>query len=64
MLRHQPVLAQEILDHLPIHFLHYFDGTFGHGGHVEYLLNYATHHPEKVKVIACDLDEQVMQRGL
>lgn len=31
MLRHIPVLAQEIYDHMPDHRTHTFDGTFGHG---------------------------------
>ncbi|MDR3168206.1 MAG: 16S rRNA (cytosine(1402)-N(4))-methyltransferase [Candidatus Peribacteria bacterium] len=39
MLRHVPVLAAEIFSHLPTNFHRYFDGTFGHGGHVEYLLS-------------------------
>jgi 16S rRNA C1402 N4-methylase RsmH len=60
MLRHVPVLATEVLANVPTNFHTYFDGTFGHGGHVEYLLS---HIPE-VKAVVCDLDEAVMQKGL
>jgi 16S rRNA C1402 N4-methylase RsmH len=60
MLRHVPVLATEVFANLPISFHTYFDGTFGHGGHVEYLLSRLS----DIKVIACDLDEAVMKKGL
>jgi 16S rRNA C1402 N4-methylase RsmH len=60
MLRHVPVLATEILAHLPTPFHRYFDGTFGHGGHAEYLLS----HCEGISVVACDLDASVMNKGM
>jgi 16S rRNA C1402 N4-methylase RsmH len=62
MLRHQPVLAAEIFAMLPRDFHTSFDGTFGHGGHVEYFLSHSV--PPLPRVIACDLDEAVMQKGL
>ena len=65
MLRHTPVLARETFENLPNSFGRYFDGTFGHWGHVEYLLNHREEqHPgQKVEVIACDLDQRVMDKG-
>ena len=38
MLRHTPVLAKEIYENLPKNLATYFDGTFWHGGHAEYIL--------------------------
>lgn len=75
MLRHIPVLTKEIFEHLPQNLTSYFDGTFGHGGHVEYLLS-QLHPPYEggmkggsnvnvnIKVTACDLDSTIMQKGL
>jgi 16S rRNA C1402 N4-methylase RsmH len=60
MFRHVPVLAQEVLANLPVNFTTYFDGTFGHGGHVEYILS----HANPRKVVACDLDQAMAQKGL
>jgi 16S rRNA C1402 N4-methylase RsmH len=62
MIRHQPVLAAEIFANLPTNFCTYFDGTFGHGGHVEYLLSHIA--GKLPHVIACDLDEAILQKGL
>ena len=65
MLRHQPVLAKEVFENFPKQGKIYFDGTFWHGWHSEYLL---THLPEtqskSLKVIACDIDENVQKKGL
>lgn len=61
MLRHIPVLAEKILEYLPKKLTTYFDGTFGHGGHVEYLLS---HLKPVVSVIACDRDPTILQKGL
>ena len=72
MLRHIPVLAKEIFDHLPKNLTTYFDGTFGHGGHTEYILSHAFPPYEGVQggfggglhITACDLDPTIMQKGL
>ncbi|MDR0282096.1 MAG: 16S rRNA (cytosine(1402)-N(4))-methyltransferase [Candidatus Peribacteria bacterium] len=89
MIRHQPVLAKEIYEHLPKNLSLYFDGTFGHGGHVEYILSQPPFIPRlpqdcgtgkgavrrtrdfggrgnfiPPKIIACDLDPIIMQKGL
>lgn len=61
MIRHIPVLAQEIYQNLPQTFMSYFDGTFGHWGHVEYILSRLDKKPQ---VIACDLDKKVMEKWL
>jgi 16S rRNA C1402 N4-methylase RsmH len=72
MLRHQPILAAEIYADLPSHLTTYFDGTFGHGGHVTYLLSHLV-DPETgrwktlsptFRVIACDIDPAMLQKGL
>jgi 16S rRNA C1402 N4-methylase RsmH len=62
MLRHSPVLAAETFANLPTNLHTYFDGTFGHGGHVEYILSHL--QQPLPKVIACDLDETVQKKGL
>jgi 16S rRNA C1402 N4-methylase RsmH len=62
MLRHTPVLAAETFANLPPTLHTYFDGTFGHGGHAEYILQ----HLERPlsSIIACDIDETILQKGL
>lgn len=68
MLRHTPVLAQETYNNLPVHMKKYFDGTFWHGGHVEYILSHLEQdHPNQtkdIKVIACDIDKTVQNKGI
>jgi len=68
MTRHQPVLAKEIYEHLPKNLSLYFDGTFGHGGHVEYILSqWAQDDPPKyknLKILACDIDLQMLNQGI
>jgi 16S rRNA C1402 N4-methylase RsmH len=63
MLRHQPVLASETFAQLPSHLERFFDGTFGHGGHTEYLFTHRTSSPLP-HVIACDIDETILHKGL
>jgi 16S rRNA C1402 N4-methylase RsmH len=38
MLRHTPILVNEILAMIPDHATHFFDGTLGHGGHAEKII--------------------------
>jgi 16S rRNA C1402 N4-methylase RsmH len=66
MLRHTPVLAKEIYEHLPERLNLYFDGTFGHGGHVEYFLSQLDqeHKSKDLKVVACDIDVCMLKKGL
>ena len=65
MIRHIPVLAQEIYDQLPQDRQLGFDGTFGHGGHAEFFLS----HEEKkrsiepLKIIGTDIDQQMIQKA-
>jgi 16S rRNA (cytosine1402-N4)-methyltransferase len=40
-MRHTPILVNEILDHIPLHATKFFDGTLGHGGHAEYIMQNA-----------------------
>ena len=66
MLRHHPVLAKETYDNLPHPLKHSFDGTFGHWGHVEYFFTHLEQDfPEEyktLKLVACDVDEDVMNK--
>ena len=66
MLRHNPVLAKETYENLPHPLKLSFDGTFWHGGHVEYFLTHlAKDHPKEytnLKIVACDVDEKVMNK--
>ena len=66
MLRHNPVLAKEIYDNLPHPIKLSFDGTFWHGGHVEYFFTHLKQdNPDEcknLKIVACDVDEKVMSK--
>ncbi len=66
MLRHHPVLAKETYENLPHPLKLSFDGTFGHGGHVEYFFTHLNEdNPEErknLKIVACDVDEKVMSK--
>lgn len=65
MLRHIPVLAQEIYDQLPSNWQQGFDGTFGHGGHAEYFLSHeAEKRPiETLKIIGTDVDPLMITKA-
>ena len=64
MLRHHPVLAKETYENLPHPLKLSFDGTFWHGGHVEYFFTHLQQdNPDEcknLKIVACDVDEKVM----
>lgn len=66
MLRHNPVLAKETYENLPHPLKLSFDGTFWHGGHVEYFLTHLNKdYPKEcknLKIVACDVDEKVMSK--
>lgn len=66
MLRHHPVLAKETYDNLPHPLQNSFDGTFWHGGHVEYFFTHLTadnsEEAKNLHIIACDVDEDVMSK--
>lgn len=65
MLRHIPVLAQEIYDHLPKDRQLGFDGTFGHGGHAEFFLSHEEQKRslDQIKIIGTDIDQQMIQKA-
>ena len=66
MLRHHPVLAKETYENLTHPLRLSFDGTFWHGGHVEYFFTHLEqNNPEEcknLKIVACDVDEKVMAK--
>jgi len=66
MLRHIPVLAQEIYDLLPPNRQLGFDGTFGHGGHAEFFLSQEEKKRpiETLKIIGTDIDQQMIQKAI
>ena len=66
MLRHIPVLAQEIYDLLPPNRQLGFDGTFGHGGHAEFFLSQEKQKRqiETLKIIGTDIDQQMIQKAI
>ena len=66
MLRHIPVLAQEIYDLLPPNRQLGFDGTFGHGGHAEFFLSQEEQKRliEPIKIIGTDIDQQMIQKAI
>lgn len=65
MLRHIPVLAEEIYENLPENRQLWFDWTFGHWGHAEYFLS----HEEKkrniswIKIIGTDIDLNMIEKA-
>ncbi len=65
MLRHIPVLAQEIYDQLPTNRSLGFDGTFWHGGHAEFFLSHEEQKRpiDKIKIIGTDIDQQMIQKA-
>ncbi len=65
MLRHIPVLAQEIYDYLPQWWVDWFDGTFWHWGHAEFFLS---HEKEKrsldwMMIIWTDVDVRMINKA-
>ena len=66
MLRHHPVLAKETYENLAHPLKLSFDGTFWHGGHVDYFFTHLNEdNPDEcrnLKIIACDVDEKVMNK--
>ena len=66
MLRHIPVLTQEIYDHMPDNRTRSFDGTFGHGGHAEFFLSQEEKKrpTETLKIIGTDIDQQMIQKAI
>ena len=71
MIRHIPVLAKEIYEHIVINnkdkFENYYhlDCNFGDGGHVEYFIDNLLHFNKykKIFIYALDLDEEAIIRG-
>lgn len=64
MQRHVPVLAKEIYEHLPENLEIYFDGTLGHGWHVEYILSNLeeVRNVDNIKVLWVDRDELILKK--
>lgn len=62
MLRHLPVLAQEVYQSLPEKIDTYFDGTLGHWWHVEYILS-RIENLSWIKVIWVDRDWDILQKA-
>ena len=65
MLRHIPVLANEIYENLPNNWEHWFDWTFWHWGHAEFFLS---HEKEKraidsIKIIGTDIDLNMIEKA-
>lgn len=65
MQRHVPVLAKEIYENLPKNFNTYFDGTLGHGGHVEYILSNMEKlwNTDNIRVFWVDRDEIILNKA-
>ena len=65
MLRHIPVLAQEIYDNLPEGRKNWFDGTFWHWGHAEFFLSHEQKKRdlEGMKIIWTDIDPLMIKKA-
>ncbi len=51
MLRHTPVLLPEVLDALPPKCKTFLDGTLGHAGHTQAMLEQAKREGRSLKVV-------------
>lgn len=68
MLRHQPIMAKEVVVSMPVDRKIYVDGTFGHGGHVEFILTNIQEEQRiealrTKRIIAIDRDEKMLEKG-
>lgn len=68
MLRHQPVMAKEVLESMPSGRKVYVDGTFGHGGHVEYIMDHVmksegVEAARQKRIVAIDRDQRMLNKG-
>lgn len=65
MLRHIPVLAPEIYDHMPANRTLSFDGTFWHWGHAEYFLSHEARKRSisDLKIIGTDVDSEMIAKA-
>lgn len=65
MLRHIPVLAQEIYENLPDKWILWFDWTFWHWGHAEFFLSHEEEkrHLDNVKIIGTDIDLNMIKKA-
>ncbi len=63
MLRHTPVLLQEVLETLPKQGGVVLDGTLGHGGHTQAMLDLAKKNWVSWKVVGTDRDEQMLGKA-
>lgn len=66
-IRHDPVMTKEVFASLPSGRTTYVDGTFGHGGHVEYIMEELKKtDPTSIKnkrIVAIDRDEKMLTKG-
>ena len=65
MLRHTPVLAQEIYDNLPSNWTLWFDGTFWHWGHAEFFLSHEKlkRSISGIKIVGTDIDYLMIKKA-
>lgn len=63
MIRHTPVLASTVLSYLPDECSIIIDGTLGHGGHSQMLLEYYQNKKSDLKIIGFDRDELMIQKA-
>ncbi len=62
MIKHVPVLAEEIYKNLPDNFQTYFDGTLWHWWHVEYMLNVLSNYKNDLTIIGVDRDWKILEK--
>ncbi len=65
MLRHIPVLANEIYENLPQNWTAWFDGTFGHWWHAEFFLSHEKGKREinDIRIIGTDIDINMIEKA-
>lgn len=57
--KHVPIMVKEILAHMPDTVHTVFDGTIGHGGHSQEILD---HYPQ-CRIIGCDRDRSMLEKA-
>lgn len=62
-MRHVPVLAKETLSFLTPAMQVLFDGTLGHAGHTQMILEYYAQQGKKVRMICTDRDEKMIAKA-
>lgn len=62
-MRHVPVLAKETLSFLTPAMRVLFDGTLGHAGHTQLMIQHYAEQGKKIHMICTDRDEKMIAKA-